>query len=752
MVQSVGYLWVERLQLVRLGFEVYNHSKWNYLDLVIQGLVLLWTTTGITDILALNLFLLPLRLLYYFTLFETTGIYVTVLLKMLVDTGMFLGFYSVLLLGYGGMCTLMLGTRGYDGFLGWGQSVLTLFRAGLGDFDYGAFQDEDSGNYDAGAVVLLTIFVGLAAIMAMNLLIAVLTITFEELHATRYPAWCLIFCNLVRDAQVPQDWPGNLGMPGPLALFSSICQAIGGRSLPPSCSASGHPHRRQLLWQWQQRWCQMRVYLAASLVLAIDLAVHLIVGLPLTAACLLPSIFKETTDFVFRGGSLLPSAEILQLKGMLMYVSFMVFSFCIVYPCRIILYFTFCIPAETIRVFLGSLPGISIHTTKNVAMDGVASQLTMQQHKSASRNCLLRLVEETSSVKKQSVFKKTRRRQSYSVVSNTTDETGFRRLSFKSFLGQLAGTSPQPLHSSQPGEWAKSSRLNSNSETLVVQVGQGEGVEVWKKPAWLAPMQAAILAAEPVARGKEFQQLLQQGRMAQEALNCLSRRITTQLCGERARKDLAAEVWTAVTKPVHTAHVEGGCTSGRAAVTSSENAAGEEEERRVVGVNRATDQGWRQEAGNGLTTHPDDKEKILLGNQGGAPIQSEEEITKEQRGGYTYPSAFLQAQRAPFLTFPQPKGDQNPRACLNCKTIIAACHCNKKEKNSRAPSSSYLAFLQSGDSYGSDSGNFNDDVMNNNAGEGVFEEVGHHEQEEDSDWGDIFLDCTMSQQDDGGGD
>mmetsp|Transcript_23154 Transcript_23154/g.29085 ORF Transcript_23154/g.29085 Transcript_23154/m.29085 type:complete len:257 (+) Transcript_23154:778-1548(+) len=133
-MMSCGYTVEEMSQLLAKRAQYFSKDIWNTLDVVFLFCYYAWATTSQVDLLALNLFIIPFRIMHYLSLFKGTGSFVTVLMRMICDAALFLVSFSVILLGYALMCSSIL--QNIDGFGTFKLSLLTLFSASLGDFPW----------------------------------------------------------------------------------------------------------------------------------------------------------------------------------------------------------------------------------------------------------------------------------------------------------------------------------------------------------------------------------------------------------------------------------------------------------------------------------------------------------------------------------------------------------------------------------------------------------------------------------------
>jgi len=116
------------------------------------------------NLLAVNSIILWVRMLEYFSIFPSLGPLVQVIGLMLQDMINFSTVYGFILAGFASAFNSWY--REITNYSTVWRSMVTLFQASMGEFDYEAFEDSDK---KVIGEVTLTIFVGVSAILLLNL-------------------------------------------------------------------------------------------------------------------------------------------------------------------------------------------------------------------------------------------------------------------------------------------------------------------------------------------------------------------------------------------------------------------------------------------------------------------------------------------------------------------------------------------------------------------------------------------------------
>eukprot|EP01083_Nonionella_stella_P230214 814039_1 len=211
-VLNMGYVFNEAQALISDGLSEYFEDATNYMDVCISLLFCTSLTTRIMGSVqgpgcvtaedatrecysdsslytmfiimwSLSTMLLWLRLFTFMILSHSLGPMVQMILRMMKDIGTFFKIMLVLFLGFA-MCLMYVLQGVHDDFASPFTSVLTLLRAILGDFDFGAFAGADDVNdsllYYGIGVMLIYLVIG--SLVFLNLLIAMMAKTFDTIQ------------------------------------------------------------------------------------------------------------------------------------------------------------------------------------------------------------------------------------------------------------------------------------------------------------------------------------------------------------------------------------------------------------------------------------------------------------------------------------------------------------------------------------------------------------------------------------------
>jgi len=199
-----------------------SSSFWDVFDLLIIALYVIWsalieldTSSAFLEIgqicLALNACLIVFRFLKFGTFFEWSGFLVAVLLDMLTDLFNFAYIFALTLFGFAIFFAALF--EDMEQFKDFPASLLTLCSAGMGNFDFGVF--ENHANKSLGLTMYM-VYVILSSLLLLNLLIALLSVTFTKTQERQYEKYCLLFGGLLKEFSCEEEW-----FPGPLCLINA---------------------------------------------------------------------------------------------------------------------------------------------------------------------------------------------------------------------------------------------------------------------------------------------------------------------------------------------------------------------------------------------------------------------------------------------------------------------------------------------------------------------------------------------------
>eukprot|EP01083_Nonionella_stella_P230215 814042_1 len=209
-VMNMGYVFNEAQALISDGVKEYYEDRTNYMDTCISLLFCTSLAIRITGfaqgasmhcvpeplcyqdstiytmfmiLWSLATMLLWMRLFTFMILSHSLGPMVLMILRMMKDIATFFKIMLVLFLGFS-MCLMYVLKDVHSDFESPFTSTLTLLRALLGDFDFGAFANAEDVNdsllYYGIAVMLIYLVIG--SLVFLNLLIAMMAKTFDSIQ------------------------------------------------------------------------------------------------------------------------------------------------------------------------------------------------------------------------------------------------------------------------------------------------------------------------------------------------------------------------------------------------------------------------------------------------------------------------------------------------------------------------------------------------------------------------------------------
>jgi len=228
LLMVVGYV-VEEVRQMRQDMAAYTENAWNFFDILMLATFFLWFAVQWDDtehvnadvgkiVMAFGSFFLLLRLLNYVYIFsEHTGLLVAVLLGSMGVVRRFLAFSFVIMWAFAMIFTATF--QDVPEFQNIPKTLLNLFQMALGNFDMDIFLSvQEERRYFLGMAVFITYLI-VAMVVLMNILIALLGVTFNDFEAKRYEKYCMLFAAFVSAFYFNEsdDW-----LPAPLCLISAI--------------------------------------------------------------------------------------------------------------------------------------------------------------------------------------------------------------------------------------------------------------------------------------------------------------------------------------------------------------------------------------------------------------------------------------------------------------------------------------------------------------------------------------------------
>jgi len=219
-----GFFWHTFATLIRKGVVKFFSSPWHLADLIIVVAFVLWVVCrshrGIENavayrVLSVTSICMLFRVLQFTSTNRQHGIFVIVLLSMLRDVVNFMYIFCLVVWGF---AIIFYGIfREMEVFSTFSSTLTTLFGCSLGKFHYGWFQEHPSGLGET----LLTVYLIISTVILLNLLIAILTQTYEELTSQKAQQWAL------SNAKFTQSFiGGETTFPAPLSWISYVLNAL----------------------------------------------------------------------------------------------------------------------------------------------------------------------------------------------------------------------------------------------------------------------------------------------------------------------------------------------------------------------------------------------------------------------------------------------------------------------------------------------------------------------------------------------
>jgi len=162
-------------------------SSWNLLDSISYMLYFAWmymlpdsrhdVASKILSyrILSVNVITNLFKLFQFLAISRRFGPLVMMMVKMVNEMVKFVTIFAMVIWGFAATLHSQFGDV-LEEYASIYKSVLTLIQVSLGDVDYSIFEDIEDGGYEWG-VIITTLYVVIGAILLLNLLIAILSVT-----------------------------------------------------------------------------------------------------------------------------------------------------------------------------------------------------------------------------------------------------------------------------------------------------------------------------------------------------------------------------------------------------------------------------------------------------------------------------------------------------------------------------------------------------------------------------------------------
>ncbi|XP_065843488.1 transient receptor potential cation channel subfamily V member 5-like isoform X2 [Oscarella lobularis] len=184
---------VQEMERLKKSTPAYFDDKWNYIDWLSYALLLAAIIAHVIDIadhtktkaavharlLCIALIFAWLRVLKFVRAFKSLGPFVVILQHMVADVGRFVFFYIVIYIPYAASFWVFFGGRSVSGFTTVSRALFSLYRITLVDeYSYNEMRAEDSIMAD----ILVGTFLALAAVISLNLFIALMSDSFQRVY------------------------------------------------------------------------------------------------------------------------------------------------------------------------------------------------------------------------------------------------------------------------------------------------------------------------------------------------------------------------------------------------------------------------------------------------------------------------------------------------------------------------------------------------------------------------------------------
>jgi len=170
---SILFTSVTRVQLSLKDDEVFDKEDRLYLVRVTDNLI---TEMGLFECAGLIISLLYIKYFLSLRLSKQLGLFIEILKKVIVDILKFMVIYFISLFGFSIVFYLTQVTSQNEQFKDLPTTMITLFSASLGQFSFSWVDDS------LFSIIVLAIFLLFHLVILLNLMIAILTFTYEEFH------------------------------------------------------------------------------------------------------------------------------------------------------------------------------------------------------------------------------------------------------------------------------------------------------------------------------------------------------------------------------------------------------------------------------------------------------------------------------------------------------------------------------------------------------------------------------------------
>eukprot|EP01084_Bolivina_argentea_P015925 29840_1 len=209
------YVWIKKQFLGGLNCELnVNNASNNCADLRSNTIfVILW---------GINTIALWIRLTFFCVLSTNLGPMIRMVQRMMTDIIVFLEIIGIILIGFI-VCLVFVVGDVLSAFASFPVAFLTLFRASQGDFDWDQLEDLEGVNpaFLLFAYLIISVYMIIAAIVLLNLLIAMMAKTFDSINETTISQ--IIFARFELALELDNE---SSFMPPPFNVFAMMGMII----------------------------------------------------------------------------------------------------------------------------------------------------------------------------------------------------------------------------------------------------------------------------------------------------------------------------------------------------------------------------------------------------------------------------------------------------------------------------------------------------------------------------------------------
>eukprot|EP01084_Bolivina_argentea_P297201 511984_1 len=235
-ILTASYVFNEVQQMFIYGMAIYTKQTQNYYDMILAVLFiaiislrihgsLTKTDSNATNntfiiLLSISTITLWLRVLDFFIVFSKLGPMVQKIYAMMDDIMTFFKIMFVIYLGFTFALCFVMGSV-HEDFSDPVEAAVTLFRAMLGDFDFSAFQEDTDIVLLFFGYAVMFVYLIIGSIVLLNLLIAMMSKTFDAIEETQQIKMRISIFNIARTLDSNPAF-----IPPPLNIFAMTLSVI----------------------------------------------------------------------------------------------------------------------------------------------------------------------------------------------------------------------------------------------------------------------------------------------------------------------------------------------------------------------------------------------------------------------------------------------------------------------------------------------------------------------------------------------